>query len=215
MSNSLITDLQNAFGKADLGRFRLDLKEDLRKENVYGYIISDHFLGKTNGEAQEEIWEIIKKFIPENKWTNILYVISESVSENFARVSGFVPFNQSEVWKQNFWQHKCPDGSFFWSAVDFQKINNDYKTVFLFIQNTEYVVNLPLTSSNEERKCMFFNYSKNVIDLMDFEKTEEIYPELFCHAYEQMCSENRLILMNRYQKLSDENGLWGEKNEAS
>lgn len=204
----LTAKLKEVFQASEIGQVP-DLQEDQNKENVFGYITSDFFEGKTNEEAQVVIWKIIYDNFEESIRKHILYIINETKLQHYSRVCGYIPMGQYEVWKHRIWTHKASDQTIFWCGVDFQKIADDYKTFFFFIQNTEFCSK---KECDKPSMALVFNYTKDIIDLMGFEKQEEIYPELFKHAYEQLCGEISMILMDKYDLFCNEQHVWGEKN---
>ena len=204
----LIAKLKRVFQDSEIGKAP-DLQEDQNKENVFGYITSDFFVDKTNENAQTVIWKIINDNFEESTRKHILYIINETELQHYSRVCGHIPMDQYEIWKHRIWFHKASDQTIFWCGVDFQKIADDYKTIFFFIQNTEFCNK---KECDKPSMTLGFNYTKDIIDLMGFEKQEEIYPELFKHAYEQLCGEISVILMDKYDLFCREQHVWGEKN---
>ncbi|WP_179020598.1 hypothetical protein [Winogradskyella forsetii] len=173
----------------------IELNYDNQK-NIVGYITDRIFKKKSDEESQSIIWKKLKDNFDGEELSRIVSIFHETPEERVQRINGYIT---RKISHSNFWGHLTPDQTRFWLFIDVAKFNDVWKSFYLIINEKEKI-NTGLT----------FKYPEQVIEFMELD-VSEIYDELYRNAFENAESDIKLSLMNKYEKLTEQQ-LYGKAN---
>lgn len=191
----LIDKIKSILKKTELKAPIFDIHYD-NQGNVVGYVADIVFEEKNQAESQKIIWDALQKNLGGEELIRILVIFNETLRERSNRLSGAAPKTLNH---SNFWIHVTPELSKYWLFIDVAKINEDYKSFFLIINQKENYKN-----------GLIFSYPKDVIDFMELGQNE-IYDELYSNTFNNAESEIKIQIMNKHEALTQK-GLWGKDN---
>lgn len=167
---------------------------------VVGYVADEIFESKNDEESQSLIWSSLKQYLAQEELMNISCVFHETLQERTKRLSKYSQNALQLNSQSKFWLHKTPEETRYWVVMDVEKINTEYKSFFLIINEL-----------GKFHKNVVFSYPDEVIEFMEL-KANEIYEELYSYVFHQAESEIKLDLMKKYDVLKEEQHLMGKNN---
>jgi hypothetical protein len=191
----LIDKIATILKKSGLVKPIIDIHYD-NQNNVVGNVADESFKEKPDAEAQQMIWHELKKHLDSEELIRVIALFPETPEERVERLTGH---RRKEVKHSNFWYHKTPESTTFWLFIDVAKFGDDYKSFYLIINDKENI-----------SKGQIFVYSKEVLDFMELEQNE-IYDELYLNTFGNAEAEIKMVLMNHYEKLTNQQ-LYGKAN---
>jgi hypothetical protein len=167
---------------------------------VVGYVADEVFEFKTDEESQELIWNSLKRYLEQKELINISGIFHETLQERTKRLSEYSQNTLQLNSQLKFWLHKTPEETKYWVFMDVEKINTEYKSFFLIINQL-----------GKFHKNVVFTYTDEVLEFMEL-KDNEIYEELYSYVFHQAESEIKLDLMKKYDELKEKQHLMGKNN---
>lgn len=169
--------------------------------NIIGSVASSSFENMDDETAQKTIWQVLKKNMTDSELVQISMIIHETRRDylNSLNEKRKAPSNSESPLLLH---HKSTPTEKYLLFVDvFKKEKTYYSEYFvIFMENT--------TSST---KSLRFEYSPELISLMQTKKKKDLEKEIYDHARSQAENEVSLHIMDKYFELQNK-GLFGNSN---
>lgn len=169
------------------------------ENNIVGYIADEFFEDKSDEESQQLIWKLLKNHFTQKELLDISTIFHETPTERSMRLGG-ESLNRNRIRESNFWLHVTPNLSKYWLFIDIRKIDDNYKAIFIIINEKE----------NFKREISF-TYNKEIIEFMELSSEDEIKKELYFNTFNKAEAAIKFHLMTKYEELT-EKGRWGRAN---
>lgn len=192
----LIERIKSAFNKSSIKDPVIELNVETG-DNIFGYISSQTFIGKSEDVSQNLIWKILDENIPKEDLVRITAIINETPQERLFRIN---ENKESNIVKTKYWYHITPALDKFWVFIDVAKLKkDDYKLLYIIING-----------KNDFKKAQIFNYPSSVVSWMGLEQ-KNVYLEFLNEVFESAKTEVQIKLIDKYDEL-EKSGVRGREN---